>query len=202
MKKISLKRFGSNESPLLLDFVSEDNNFEKISIRILNSGGYPEFLAQEFLSHRRNAKIGDEERVWIFFDLNGNVPLPLIAFTDSLWNFHEYKIGAVLFDQNRNAGLPNVKPKVDCGTLNIQRSMILDTNLEESFTYGHNLKASSWVKLLNTLYSKKVMPRFPAILKLEEYGDENKGIKIIASLTGDFPSYSEFFLFVNRQRLV
>ena len=198
MKKFSLKRFGSNESPLLVDFVSESKNFEKIPIRIL----YSQFLADEFLQHRPNAKIGDEERVWIFFELDGNVPVPRIAFNNSDWGFHEYKVSGVLFDENRFAGLPKVKPQVDCGTLGIQYSMILDPNNEESFAYGHILKASSWVKLLYTLYAKKAIPRFPVILKLEKYETEHNAIIIRASVTGDFPSYSEFFLFLKKLRLV
>lgn len=191
IRKLSLKKYGTNDQPLLLDFDSNKTREPELVLRSIDlnlEGGW----SWEAPERKRvlDKPDGYQEQVWIILSPRRNNKVDLeIGFSHSKWRF--------IKPLHWNEGpLPVVTPRFDsrryCYKFECEE---IESNLNQ---YGV-WRSTAWIDLIRKLHSLRVLPRFPATLKIAgEKQSDPRNLEIITKL----PSYSEFFLFINDLRII
>jgi len=185
-----MKKLGSDAQPLLLDFEPTKTTQKLVfgePYIVCDMPNSFSNLASQQSGHKAEAWaslcVDDYSNMWFVFGL-----------FNSSWSF-------------THMGWPKVpRVRVRPYFYTKQHSYRFES-VGESKTWGWEalLPPTSWSSLLKTLYSKRIIPRFPAVVTVNNPFQTNSEFPIGAldvTVEAAIPTYSEFLLFLKKLNLL
>ena len=191
MRHLSLKRYGTDDQPLILDFDINQTNeaethFNASDLEMTDYRGLIE-AAQYFMDKPEKYA----EPAWIALHIHkSNMVYMQIGFSFSKWRFIK---PFDLFE------CPSIFVSPCIETREHRYKFQSDNYVHSNIKSNGTLKSTPWIDLTKKLYSKRILVRFPAVVSVA--GPPRFGRPTL-NLEAKLPTYSELFLFLRKLDLI